>query len=119
MNVEALKQAGIDYEKGVQRFMGDEPLYQLVLTTFLQDETLEMASRQFSDKDYGALLRSAHAIKGASGNADMVALYAASSALVLQLRMQQPDDNAISDGFVAFERAYITVKEGILQAMAG
>lgn len=43
MNIEILKKAGIDYDSGLDRFMGDTELYGTVLNLFLADHTMDDA----------------------------------------------------------------------------
>ena len=118
MDVGILKEAGIDYESGVKRFMDDAAFYESVLELFLEDTVLDRARIARAAGDRKALFACAHEMKGASGNADLAALFHASEALVELLRNDRGGDDEIESAYQEFERAYIAAKEGIRQAKA-
>lgn len=119
MNAERLEQAGIDYNAGVARFMGDKELYEVVLAAFLQDDGLERAQRAFDSGDRTALLACVHEVKGSSGNADMKELYAAACELVTLLRASTDINQEIADSYARFGAAYRAAQEGIRTASEG
>lgn len=116
MNIELLHQAGIDYEKGVERFLGDRELYETVLHAFREETTLQRAQAAFSNHDDKALLDSVHEAKGSSGNADMTVLYQASCALVSLLRQPGYTREQVEAGFFRFRDAFLAVQSGIAKA---
>ena len=119
MNAARLRAAGIDYDAGVKRFLGDTDLYELVLQTFLQDTTLERAEAAFSDKQRDALFACVHELKGSSGNADMTVLYHATCALVELLRAGASTDEEIAESFQQFQTAYLSAKAGDTRSIGG
>ncbi|MDY4611311.1 MAG: Hpt domain-containing protein [Sphaerochaetaceae bacterium] len=116
MNSMKLRQAGIDYEAGVRRFLGDKELYETVLTAFLADTAMERALSAFARHDRASLFASAHELKGSSGNADMTDVYATSCALVSLLRDATSTDDEIADSFMRLKEAYVNAMDGIREA---
>jgi HPt (histidine-containing phosphotransfer) domain-containing protein len=116
MNVEALKKAGIDYDSGLDRFMGDASLYEMVLGLFLDDDSIEKAGAALSARDYSSMFEVMHGLKGVAGNEDMTALYKASSELVELLRGEVRDEAAVAGSFRRVSEIYNTAKLGIINA---
>lgn len=116
MNIMKLQQAGIAYEAGLSRFLGDEELYGTVLTAFLADTTMERASSAFNRHDRAALFSCVHELKGSSGNADMTDVYQASCKLVTLLRGGGGTEDEITDGFMWLQEAYARAMAGIREA---
>lgn len=117
MDPSALRRAGIDYEAGVARFLGDKELYEEVLGAFLSETSLEEARTAFEGGDETRLLAVAHEVKGSSGNADMAILYEASCSLVALLRDESSGDGDLRAAFTRFEAAYLLAREGVREAL--
>lgn len=113
MDIKILNSHGIDYDKGVARFMGDSQLYEMVLVAFLSDTTMERAEKCYAEKDYPGLFSCAHEMKGSCGNVDMTELYLAASVLVDLLRAKNCDEKAIDDAFTELRRRYTLARDGI------
>lgn len=116
MNISILNQSGIDYQKGVARFLGDVEIYELVLTTFLADDTLQKAKSALERGDYDTVFAAAHDLKGVCGNADMTDLYRIASVLCDLLRKPGYDIEEVNFAFLQMENAYLRAKDGILRA---
>lgn len=116
VEIEILKAGGIDYEKGLARFMGKKELYERVLRAFLSDTAMDRAQEAYSSGNLKALLACAHEMKGASGNTDMTELCRASCELVELLRAGEPGRNELRDVFGNFRSAYLTVRAAISDA---
>lgn len=116
MNIEILKNAGIDYEGGVKRFMGREQLYMKTLSKFPKNDTMDRIRLDFAAQDRDALLRDVHEFKGMCGNMSMISLTRTADAIVTMLRSD--GDGATDANLVAamdaLEQEYTTVKEAIL-----
>lgn len=119
MNTAVLMEHGIDYEKGLARFAGDQEIYEMVLLNFAEDDHCLIEARTaFSEKDYEMLFNAVHEIKGASGNCDMTELFAISSELCEYVREDnfKVNEENIERAYPIFEKAYIKVIEGIKKA---
>lgn len=117
MNTDILKRAGIDYDSGLDRFMGDAELYETVLAMFLDDCSLQKAGDARAKGDYPAMFEAMHELKGVAGNEDMTDLYKASCELVELLRGGSDYDYAAIDrSFDEVSRSYAAAKAGILDA---
>ena len=119
MKADVLRAAGIDYEAGVARFLGDEALYETVLTAFMNDDVVRLARDAYMRGDRAALLSKVHEAKGASGNADLTDVYEAACALVTLLRGGAYTDAELEAGYLRFEAAYLRAQKGIREAQEG
>jgi HPt (histidine-containing phosphotransfer) domain-containing protein len=117
MDIKGLERAGIDYEEGLERFMGDADLYQMVLRSFLDDGCLERARTAFDARDADGLFSCAHETKGSAGNASMTDLYRAACALVETLRAGRFVDDEVAPAFADFTDAYGRARSGISKAL--
>lgn len=75
MNFDLLKNAGIDAEDAVKRFMGNESLYARMLGKFLDDKNYENLVNAISEKNEGEALTASHTLKGLCGNLSMSELF--------------------------------------------
>lgn len=116
LDASMLMRAGVDYDAGIARFLGDKELYEEVLSAFLADDSLSKARCAFEKRQGDELLAVVHEVKGSSGNADMVDLFKASCDLVLLLRSRPFSDEDLREAFSSFEAAYETAREGIRTA---
>lgn len=119
MNIEILKKAGIDYDSGLDRFMGDTELYGTVLNLFLADHTMDDAVSAREREDFRAMFETMHELKGIAGNEDMTELYRAICPLVELLREAPYDASAIDGAFGQVRELYRTAKQGIADAREG
>ena len=86
MNEDILKSAGVDFELGLRRFMGNRQIYEDVLRSFPTDPVFGRLTQAYADRDYKTLFASIHEIKGTSGNVGMTELYYAACELTELLR---------------------------------
>lgn len=73
---EELKALGADTEEGLERVMGDGPLYEMMLGMFI--DTLRdnpIALEEFEGDDPEALIRKVHLLKGTTGNLALTPLF--------------------------------------------
>lgn len=68
MNREKCIQAGIDYDQGVNRFMGNTGLYEKFALKFLDDPTFAKLQEALDAKDVEEGFNMAHTLKGVAGN---------------------------------------------------
>lgn len=117
MDREKLREAGICYEKGLERFLDDSALYEEMLMSFLEDNAFDAAKAAREREDYEALFEACHALKGVVGSLDMTELFSTSSALTEYLRNNhQPDRDITAALFSEMEAAYRRVIAGIQEA---
>lgn len=84
--ITVLKNAGVDTEGTIQRFMGNAGLYRTILTKFLEDGTYAEIAPAFAAGDGEKSLTSVHTLKGVAGNLGFTRLYEACSETVRLLR---------------------------------
>ena len=99
-----LKDAGIDCDAGLERFMKDAELYEAVLSAFAADDIVERARAAFDGRNTDMLLRVIHEAKGASGNAGMDAVYTLSAETVAMLRKADFTEEALAESYLRFEK---------------
>jgi HPt (histidine-containing phosphotransfer) domain-containing protein len=75
MNKEKLLDAGIDYDDGVERLMGNAEMYESFLQMFLKDDSFAALEKAMAEKDYQKAFVEAHTLKGVVGNLSMKKLY--------------------------------------------
>ena len=75
MNFDLLKNAGIDAEDAVKRFMGNESLYARMLRKFLDDSNYDNLVRAIAENSESEALTASHTLKGLCGNLSMTELF--------------------------------------------
>lgn len=116
MKKELLLSAGIDYDGGVRRFMGNAPLYEKMLDKFLLDESFAAAQENFAGGDWASCLQSVHTLKGLSGNLSINGLFRVSSQIVAALRSD--DLEGVRALFPSLTEEYNAVAEAVKGASA-
>ena len=117
MNAERLTAAGVDYERGVKRFLGRAPLYEKTLRKFAADTTFSRIRAAYEQGDRDALFAAAHEFKGMCGNIALTSLYESADALVRLLRGGACAPAELDAAFARLDREYHTVHEAVLAAM--
>ncbi|SFT82712.1 HPt (histidine-containing phosphotransfer) domain-containing protein [Selenomonas sp. GACV-9] len=82
----ALEQVGVDYDKGLERFMGNVALYHKFLVKFLADGSYKAFVNELATEDLGAAEKSVHTLKGTAGNLSLMRLFAAADETVQAIR---------------------------------
>ena len=113
MDIKVLSMASINYEKGVERFLGDADLYIRVLSLFIEDRALDRAKVEIEAENDEALRMCIHEVKGLSANAEMSMLNTASCDLIDLLRNKTYSREEVFLYFSKFEEAYILTKQAI------
>lgn len=83
---EIYEEAGIDYGKGLERFMGNDALYQKFLVKFLYDGSFEEFCAGIEMNDMAMSEKAVHTLKGTAGNLSMTKLFQAADATVQAIR---------------------------------
>lgn len=89
MDENRLREAGIDYDGALDRFVGNRMLYEKYLTKFLSDTHVTDARAALLRGDYSDLLEQTHALKGLAGTLGMTGLYEKSADIVKSLRAEE------------------------------
>ena len=82
----AYKAAGIDYEAGLRRFVGNVALYEKYLYRFPQEQEYFHMCQAMQEEDYTEAFKQAHALKGVTATLGLTGLYHVVSELVEALR---------------------------------
>lgn len=73
---EELKKLGVDVDEGLNRVMGDLPLYEMMLGMFVDAvRDNPVSSEDFDREDLDSLIKRVHTLKGVTGNLSMTPLF--------------------------------------------
>ena len=86
MKKEDLEKAGIDYEQGVKRFMGNPKIFERFLYKFLDDKSYEGLKDSLWANNCEAAFKEAHTLKGLASNLSMSGLMRAVANVTEKLR---------------------------------
>lgn len=117
MNSEILKNAGIDYDSGVKRFVGRAHLYEKSLSKFTRDTTFSRISAAFASGDKEQLLAAAHEFKGMCGNIGLTSLYTAADAVVQLLRASADRTAELESAYALLDAEYHKIFNAVTAAM--
>lgn len=116
MNEDILMKAGVDYRKGVKRYLGDSEIYELLLLDFCADKQMQRSDDALKHGSRDELLEVAHEVKGTAANLDMLRLSEASSALVTALRDPASSDVQIEQLYGRYRQAFAEAKKAVKAA---
>jgi HPt (histidine-containing phosphotransfer) domain-containing protein len=88
----ALEAAGVSYEIGLERFMGNEALYEKFLIKFLSDSSYPTFIESMKKGDMKQAERAVHTLKGTAGNLSIDPLFCSADVVVKAIRSKAPDD---------------------------
>lgn len=87
-----LVELGVDYYDGLNRFMGNQALYEKMLKKF-PDNVRKLDVLSFIEaNDADTAVANAHTLKGVSGNLSLTPLYQAYTSIVALLRDGKPEE---------------------------
>lgn len=75
MNKQKMIDAGIDYDGGTARLMGNTEMYEKFLQMFISDDSFQQLDAAMEAKNYAAAFSAAHTLKGVAGNLSMQTFY--------------------------------------------
>lgn len=81
-----LEENGADVQATLNRFMGNDAIYQKFLGKFPNDPNYENLGTNIESGNYEEAYKCAHALKGVVGNLGLTPIYEAVSTLVEELR---------------------------------
>ena len=86
-----LEKLGVNVKEGLDRVMGDESLYTMMLDMFLTAvQTTPVDPEEFDRDDRNELIGKIHALKGTTGNLSMDPLFTRYTKSLELLRKEQP-----------------------------
>ena len=83
---QTLEAAGINYSKGLERFMKNRGLYEKFLTKFLNDASYSGFKTALAAGDLTAAEKSIHTLKGTAGNLSIENLYTLADSITQKIR---------------------------------
>jgi HPt (histidine-containing phosphotransfer) domain-containing protein len=86
---QALINLKTDYEGALERFVGNDALYQKFLIKFLDDKNFSGLKMSIQQNDISAAFQYAHTLKGVVGNLGLNLLYTTTHPIVELLRQNQ------------------------------
>lgn len=112
---EKLRQNGIAYWEGVERFANKEQMYEKYLKKFLEDTNFAMLKDAVERNDVDGAFKLAHTLKGTSGNLSLLELHESCSDMVEAIRNGQRDN--IAELFEKVEKSYLKVVGTLTEGM--
>lgn len=92
ITVDALRNFGANVEEGVERCMGKEDFYLMLVGRVLDDKKLTVLEQQLGEKDLDAAFETAHALKGMYANLSLDPLTKPVSEMTELLRSRTDTD---------------------------
>lgn len=86
MNIEILKESGVDYENGLARFSGNHLLYEKYLKKLLNDTTYGTMRQAALTGDLQTAFGTAHQLKAFIGNLSIYGIYEEIKSLTEEFR---------------------------------
>lgn len=91
--MEELKQLGVDVQDGVERVVGDESLYEMMLGMFVEIVSSNpIRTEDFDGEVHEELTRRVHTLKGAAGNLSIRPLFTRYTEILALLRGGRVDE---------------------------
>ncbi len=89
--LEELKGLGVNVDEGLDRVMGDNSLYEMMLGMFVDAvAATPISPEEFSGSDLDGLIRKVHTLKGTTGNLSLTPLFDGYMETLGLLRSNQP-----------------------------
>lgn len=92
-----LKDAGVDVDTAIKRFMGKEDLYIKFLAKYQNDESATNIEKYLAEKNVEEAFKSAHTLKGVAGNLGLDPIAKHASEMVELLRGKKQMDEIDTD----------------------
>lgn len=89
MDEDRLREAGVDYDAALARFVGRRDIYEEYLKELLTDTHETEAEAALEAGDYDEVLEQVHALKGLAGTLGLKELYEIGTDIVCDLRNQK------------------------------
>lgn len=107
--LDELESLGVDVKEGLDRVMGDESLYKMMLDMFVSAvQTTPIRVEDFDGQDLEELTGRVHSLKGTSGNLSLLPLFTRYKEILGLLRDGQPKEaKAIYEKMIPIENNII------------
>ncbi len=109
-----LKECGADVETTVNRFMGNEAMYEKFLKKFTDNSNYSGLEESIREENYEEMFKYAHTLKGVSANLGLDPIYKAASDLTEEIRGKQAeevDKGRVQDIWQELQRVYKTFED--------
>lgn len=93
-----LNEAGVDIKGTLERFLGNEAMYEKFLSKFVSDPNFQLLCQSVSEQNYDEVERVAHTMKGVAGN---LGLNPVQDLLQLVVNAVRAGDYQAIEGFMA------------------
>lgn len=91
--MDELESLGVDVKEGMDRVMGDESLYTMMLGMFVDTvKTSPISPEDFKSGDLTGLTERVHTLKGTTGNLSILPLFTRYTEMLGLLRGGQPEE---------------------------
>lgn len=89
-----LKALGVNINEGLDRVMGDEDLYGMMLGMFVDmiENDAPINLNEFDNSDYTELIERVHTLKGTTGNLSIIPLFEGYTKTLELLRDERPQE---------------------------
>lgn len=109
-----LKECGADVETTVNRFMGNEAMYEKFLKKFTDNSNYSGLEESIREENYEEMFKYAHTLKGVSANLGLDPIYKAASDLTEEIRGKQAeevDKGRVQDIWQELQSVYKTFED--------
>lgn len=110
----ALEDAGVDFERTMERFMNNEALYLKFLKRFPEDPNFQALKEALEKRDMADVERAAHTLKGVSANLGLDPVAFHLNEIVRAVRNQEYDN--LAQQFEKVQEQYLIFK-GIIEGI--
>lgn len=100
-----------DIDSVLQRLSGDEDVYELCLSVFLEDKSMEELARALEKSAWDDAFTAIHALKGVAGNMGFVPLYHAAAEMVVLIRSGRTKE--LSNSYTQLKRCFDAISNVI------
>ena len=95
ITIDKLREYGADVDEGLERCMGREDFYLMLVGKAAGDKRLEQLEQQLAEKDLDSAFETAHALKGLTANLSLTPLTAPVSEMTELLRARTDTDYSV------------------------
>ncbi len=113
-----LKDAGVDVDTAIKRFMDKEDLYLKFLAKYQNDESAANIEKYLAEKNVEEAFKSAHTLKGVAGNLGLDPIAKCASEMVELLRGKDQLEEIDADQLSSVSEELQSVHRSLLNILA-